>query len=180
MNAKIIDISDRIARNVEITNADLKTLRGYIYKSNKWKKWNWEDVLSNFVLDIRENYNPDIDTKAKEAWIYAHIKKAITQQARFDTGTLYNPMPIPTCWYEIESHTWPADELQIELEEEELKEILNILHSPLEKDLYINCILWKTPVAYIAKEHWKSSQRWKIIKDRISKRIKEYIENKSK
>ncbi|MBO7693128.1 MAG: hypothetical protein J6T10_10905 [Methanobrevibacter sp.] len=84
MNAKVLDISDKIARNEDVTMEEFKFLKGYIRKSNKGKLGNPDDVLSNFALDVRENYNPDMHEKQKEAWIYAHIKYAITVQARFD------------------------------------------------------------------------------------------------
>lgn len=179
MNAKVLDISDKIARNEDVTMDEFKFIKGYIWKANKGKMGNPDDVLSNFVLDVRENYNPDMHEKQKEAWIYAHIKYAITIQARFDwTWTLYWPMPIATTWYEMAWWIGPELEYQINSEYDELQEILWILHSDFEVDIYLNCILWNTPVAHIAKEHWKSAQWWKIIKDRIGKRIKDYIENK--
>lgn len=180
MNERIIEISDRIARNEDISMEEFTKLKGYIFKSNKGKKWNREDVFSNYVLDVRENYNPDLSKEEKEARIYAHIKKAITRTARFDSWTLYSPLPIPMGEYEIEWNNTPQHTLQIEMEEEEIKDIYNILHTPLEKDIYINCILWNTPVAYIAKEHNRSAEWWRIIKDRIWIKIKEYIENKGK
>ena len=180
MNSTIIQVSDRIARNEDISMEEFTLLKGYIYKANKNKTWNSDDVLSNFVLDVRMNYNPDMDIKGKEAWIYAHIKHAITTQARFDAAwTLHNPIPVPITWYDIEWWRWPQAEYQINEEVKELDDIYNMLRSPLEKDIYKNCILWNTPVAHIAKEHWKSAQRWKIVKDRISKRIQDFIENKS-
>lgn len=102
-------------------------------------------------------------------------------QARFDAaGTLYNPVPVPITWYEVDGWERPEQQFQINEEYEELDEIYKMLRTQIEKDVYVNCILWNTPVAHIAKEHWKSAQRWKIIKDRISKRIQEFIENKSR
>lgn len=179
MNSKIINVSDRIARNEDISMQDFKFLQWYIWKANKNKLGNSDDVVSNYVLDVREHYNPDFDIKAKEAWIYAHIKQAIMVQTRFDAAwLLYNPVPVPTSGFEIEYDNWPEIEYQIWEETEMIEEIYWILHTQLEKDIYTYCILWNTPVAHIAKEHWKSAQRWKIVKDRISKRIKDYIENK--
>lgn len=181
MNAKIIEITDRISNNEDIWMDEFKLLRWYIHKSNKCKTGNSDDVLSNYVLDVRENYNSDMNIKQKEAWIYAHIKHAITTQARFDWAwTLYNPIPIPTTGYDIEWWLWPAHEFQVNYEYEELDDICNIFRTPLEKDIYMNCILWNTPVAHVAKRNWKSAQWWKIIKDRIAKRVKDYIENKHK
>lgn len=178
MNANIIKIADKIAKNEDISMDEFKFIKGYIFTANKWKNWNTDDVVSNFVLDIRENYNPEVDIKWKEAWIYAHIKKAIRMQASFDwAGTLYSPVPVALKWYDIIWWEQPNDAFQINEEEEKIEWIYSLLHNDLERDIYINCILWKTPVAYIAKEHWKSAQWWKIVKDRIGKRIKDYIEN---
>jgi hypothetical protein len=38
MNERIIEISDRIARNEDISMEEFNKLRGYIFKSNKGKK----------------------------------------------------------------------------------------------------------------------------------------------
>lgn len=181
MNANIIKIADKIARNEEVTMDEFDFLNGYIHKANKWKTWNSDDVVSNFILDVRQNYKPDYSIKEKEAWIYAHIKYNILIQAKFDgAGLLYNPVPIPITWYEMEWWMWPDEEYDILQWERLLDEICNILHTPFEKDIYLNCILWNTPVAHIAKEYNKSAEWWRIIKDRISKRIKEYIEKINK
>lgn len=181
MKADIINITDRIANNEDITMKEFVVLKGYISKANKWKTGNSDDVVSNFVLDVRENYKPEMNEKQKEAWIYAHIKHAITTQARFDWAwTLYNPIPIPTTGYDIEWWLWPAHEFQVNYEYEELDDICNIFRTQLEKDIYINCILWNTPVAHIARKHWKSPEWWRIMKNRIAKRVKDYIENKNK
>lgn len=178
MNEKFITISDRIARNEDITMDEFKFIKGYIFNANKGKTWNPEDVVSNFVLDVRENYNPDMNKAQKEAWIYAHIKHAITTQARFDAAwTLYNPIPVPINWYEMEWWTRPEVEFQINLENEELEKIWEILWDWLEKEIYTNCIIWNMPIAYIAREHWKSSEWWRVVKEKIYKKIKEYIEN---
>lgn len=160
---------------------EFEFLKGYIFKANKNKTGNPDDVVSNFVLDVRQHYNPDMARIQKEAWIYAHIKQAIMVQARFDAaGTLYNPVPVPITWYDVAGWERPEHQFQINEEYGELDEIYKMLRTQIEKDVYVNCILWNTPVAHIAKEHWKSAQRWKIIKDRISKRIQEFIENKSR
>lgn len=181
MNSKVVQIADKIARNEDVTMDEFKFITWYIYKANKGKQWNPDDVVSNFVLDVREHYNPDFDVKSKEGWIYAHIKWAITNQAIFDYAwTLNNPVPVSTDWYEVEWIIRPDKEFQINIEQQEVEDIYKILHTPLEKDIYTYCILWNVPVAHIAKEHKKSAQWWKIIKDRISKRIKDYIENKPK
>lgn len=181
MNPLIVKIADKIARNEDITMDEFKKLKGYIYMANKWKTWNADDVVSNFVLDVREHYNPDYSFEEKEAWIYAHIKYNILVQAKFDNAwLLYNPVPVPITWHDMEWWINPEYEFQIKAENKELEDIYNILHTPFERDLYTNCILWDTPVAYIAKEYGKSAEWWRIIKDRISKRIKEYIENKGK
>ena len=181
MNIRVIEISDKIARNEDVTMDEFKFLKWYIWKANKSKPGNPDDVLSNFVLDVRENYNPDMHEKQKEAWIYAHIKYAIIVQSRFDWWwMLYWPVPVSLTGFEMEWWVWPELEYQITLETQELDEILWMLHTPLERDIYINCMLGNSPVAHIAKEHWKSAQWWKIVKDRIGKKIKEYIENKDK
>ena len=179
MNSNVIKISDRIARNEDITMEEFTFLKKYIQKANKNKTGNSDDVVSNFVLDVREHYNPDLDIKWKEAWIYAHIKHAIMVQARFDAaGTLYSPVPVPITGYDVEGWQTPEMEFQINMEEEEIKEMYWMLKTQFEKDIYVNCILWNIPLAHIAKEYWKSAQWWKIVKDRIGKRIKDFIENR--
>jgi hypothetical protein len=63
MNSNVIKISDRIARNEDITMEEFTFLKKYIQKANKNKTGNSDDVVSNFVLDVREHYNPDLDIK---------------------------------------------------------------------------------------------------------------------
>jgi hypothetical protein len=177
MNQDIVKIADRIARNEDISMDEFNKLSRYISKANSNKSWNTDDVFSNFVLDVRQNYNPDFDKKAKEAWIYAHIKHAITTQSRFDSWTLYSPLPVAVDCYEMDWWSRPDRVFEEKLEKEKMNEFYWTLRNQFEKDIYINCILWDTPAAHIAKEYWKSTQWWNFVKDKILKKIKEHIEN---
>ena len=182
MNPKVVEIADAIARCEDLSYEDFKFIRGYIFICNKFKSWRTDDVLSNFMLDIRQNYNPDFDTKQKELWLYAHIKKAISDMARFDNyGTLHNPVPviIDINWHNIPVSSEVSPEKSFEISEwlrliESLKEIIR---DWFEMDIYIECIVWNTPLSTIASQWWKSAERWRVTKDKIIGKLKLYIEN---
>lgn len=181
MNKEIINICDKISSNEDISMKEFKTISSYLWKCNQWKSWNTDDVISEFFIDVRLNYDRDKQYKQKEIWIYSHIKRAIQKIAIFDTvGTLNNPAPVCIDSFEIED-TWllPSD-----ITQEKIEEFLMgkewILKTQLEKDIYINCIKWDTPILYIAKEYGKSAEWWRIIKDRIIDKVKNYIENLGK
>ena len=89
---------------------------------------------------------------------------------------LYNPAPVPTSWEDIDWWLTPEEIFMQTQQIETINKICELLRSDLEKDIYINCIVWDTPVAYIAKEYGKSPERWRKVKEKICKKIKEYID----
>lgn len=181
MNPSIVPICDKISKNEDMSREEMNVLKGYIFKANKCKAWNKDDVFGSFVLDVRENYNPDLTYEEKESWVYCHIKYAILVQAKFDKKwLLYSPVPVSLSWYEKEGGTNPAAEYQITDEEEEIEYIYKLLHWDFERAIYEQCILWWTPVKYVAKEFGKSSERGRVVKERISARIKEFIDYRNK
>lgn len=182
MNPKVIEIADAIAQNLEVSYEDFKFLKGYIFICNKFKTWNSDDVFSSFLLDIRENYDPWFDPKQKEVWLYAHIKKAITNMARFDRyWLLNNPVPviIDIDWHHVpvSSEAWPDKSYEVLDWIRMIEELKEIIRDGFEMDIYIECIVWKTPVSYIAAARWKSAERWRIIRDKVLSKLKLYIEN---
>lgn len=182
MNPKVVEIADAIARNEDLSFDDFKFIKGYIFMCNKFKTWNSDDVLGNFLLDVKENYDPNFDTKQKEIRIYAHIKKAISDMARFDNyWLLYNPVPVivdSECDNIVLPTDWNPDELFRLAEWERLiDELKEIIRDWFEMDIYVHCIVWNMSISAISEEWWKSSERWRVIKDKILAKLKLYIEN---
>jgi len=178
MKADIIKICDRISTNQDISLDEFQRIKSYLIKCNDGKTWCTDDVMSEFFLDVRLNYNKDKLPKQKEAWIYAHIKRAIQKIAIFDTTwTLNNPVPAALDGYEIEDNWLIPSDLTQEAIDDTVLWITWLLSSWLERDIYENCIKWNTPVVYIAKEYWKSAERWRVIKERVLGKIRNYIEN---
>lgn len=177
MKIDIINICDKISSNEEISQQEYNTLVWYLHKCNQDKSWNTDDVISEFLLDVRLNYDKNKQLKQKEAWIYAHIKWAIQKIAIFDTtGTLNNPVPISLDGWEVEDDLTPCD-LSQEVIDEFILWIDWLLQPGLERDIYENCIKGNTPVVYITREYWKSAERGRIIKQRIFAKIRKLIEN---
>lgn len=181
MKTDIINICDRISINEDISMREFKTISQYLKKANQFKKGNPNDVVSEFLLDVRLNYNKDRTQKEKEARVYAHIKRAIQKVSIFDNKwTLYNPTP---AWVDgsdlVDEQLLPSD-----LTRDAIDDILLwvdwLIKDWLERDIYESCIKWNTHICYIAKEHWKSAEWWRVIKNRILKKIENYIENMPK
>lgn len=178
MKSELIKICDKISNNEEITFDEYKVVKSYLFKCNEWKSWNSDDVVSEFILDVKLNYDTTKETKQKEARIYAHIKRAIQKIAIFDvTWTLNNPAPVSLDWIEIEDIWWKPTDLTRDMIDNFLLWVDWLFTPGLERDIYENCIKGNTPVVYIAKEHWKSAEWGRIIKDRVLAKIRNFIEN---
>ena len=178
MKADIIKICDKISVNEEIALDEYNNISSYLMKCNQWKSWNTDDVISEFLLDVRQNYDKERDVRQKEAWIYAHIKRVIQKIAIFDVKwTLNNPVPVSLEWFEIEDMGHQPSDLSQEVIDNFILCVDELFEPGLERDIYENCVKWNTPVVYIAKEYGKSAEWGRIIKDRVLLKIRNYIEN---
>ena len=178
MKSELIKICDKISNNEEISLDEYKVVKSYLYKCNEWKSWNADDVVSEFILDVKLNFDSKKEIKQKEAWLYAHIKRAIQKIAIFDTvWTLNNPAPVSLNGIEIEDLWWQPTDLSREMIDNFVLWIDWLFTPWLERDIYECCIKWNTPVVYIAKEYGKSAEWWRIVKDRVLEKIRNYIEN---
>lgn len=182
MNPRVVEICDRLASWEELTLEEFKFIKAYLFTCNKFKWWESNDVLSNFLLDVKENYNSWFEFKQKEIRIYAHIKKAISDASRFDRHWLLNnPVPVIVdtesaiiIWPEVETPNKVYEYAEWERLIESLKEIIR---DWFEMDIYVYCIIGDTPVSAIATERWKSAERWRVTKDKVLEKLKLYIEN---
>lgn len=182
MNPRVIEIADAIARWEEISPEDFKFIKAYIFTCNKFKCWEADDVLSNFLLDIKNHYNPEFDFKQKEIWLYAHIKKAISDMSRFDRHwTLYNPVPVVVDNDLVVSVNPGIDTPNKAFEYAEWERLIEslkeIIRDGFEMDIYVYCIIWDTPISSVATSRWKSPERWRVTKEKVLWKLKLYIEN---
>ena len=182
MNPKVIEIADAIAKGEQVSPEDFKFIKGYIYSCNKFKFWNSDDVVSAFLLDIKESYDPSFEPKQKEVWLYWRIKKAITNQSRFDKyWMLNNPVPVIVDfdwqYVPISSNHTPKELFDMNTWIEMIEVLKAIIRDWFEMDVYEKCIVWDTPVSYVAADWWKSAERWRQTKGKIIRKLKFYIEN---
>lgn len=182
MNPRVIEICDSIVQWWDISSEDFKFLKAYIFACNKFKWGDSDDVFSNFLLDVKKFYDPWFETKQKEVWIYAHIKKAMSDMARFDKRwLLYNPVPVALGTEIVEIISTEEDTPSRALETAEWQRLIEslkeIIRDWFEMDIYVYCVIWDSPVSVIASQWWKSAERWRVTKDKVLEKLKLYIEN---
>lgn len=180
---KLTEVADKIARNEDITRDELDAIKRAVSRTNVWHKWNTDDIVGKFALAIRKNYNPKMDDREKAWWMFKTILWMCQDEweIALKWTLYYKPTNIPIdamsdnsnyiIWYED-----MANDVNFRIMEQYFTEVLD------EKELYVyehNIKLWE-PYKDTAEYFNLSPQMVEKIRDKMIKKVSNYIENRLK
>lgn len=170
----IVEILDKMILNNDMSEEDFKYLRNYIKASiSKYYDLDADTVTSDFLLYAKENYTPDMHPNKKCSW----ISNAISGLVKNEVKSIVKEKSYVN--FAINAEEVVNDEYKNmtgNLNLEYLDNIYKENFTPLEYDIYKECLLWDSTYKSIADEYWVSVERVRKKADIVKEKIKKTLD----
>lgn len=168
----IVEILDNFILNNEMSKEGLDYIKSYISASCSKYYMDENIVISDFLVDAKERYDPNNPFPKKCVWIRTTISWLIKKKLDIAANEnkylnlLYDAEePISNSYQEM------VDGVNLQF----IDKLLKNSFTDLEWDIYKNVLLGTDTQVEVAKRHWVSDERVskkvKIVKDKIKKTL---------
>lgn len=174
---KIVEIADKVYLWQDFSQSDYNFFIKYMSKCiPHWYTWNKEDIVMDLFLQIKEKYNISASVWRK----YRFLENYILLLSR-DEETDIKRLCMWIYSVDYDDMLMIPDETDLETANDNkyvadiiVEVIGNLLptFSELEMEVLNKCILWNSTLVSVAKENNITTERARVLKEKIKKYIK--------